>query len=265
MSKNSLSSLLFIIGFVLLLLLPFVIESYSALFFPVFILVFLIMVIALHLGGYVNDIKEYHNPEDAKRLYADIMSRAKHDLLILGGECSSDFYLDPDITNEINILDSKKIPSSILFGPNYDIKSVQWLDYARRHPDLIKIRRMKRRFNGEHFKIVDNTLLYIAFPHDSMAPDREGYVEKSQSTAIKKKRLFDELWQSAESFDVEKEICRAKPFEKKYLDEKWMADHDCEWGEHSGFIIRDEKTPEPRPATTEEITSLKRTLGIACV
>jgi hypothetical protein len=263
-TKPFLSSVLLATGFVILLLLPLVIQSHPGWFLPLFILISFISLIALHTGGYLNDLKVYTNQEDAKQFCADIMEKAEQELLILGGECSSEFYDDPDIKKAMLTLIERRIRFRILFGPDYDVHSSELLKYVCLHPDLFEIRRMKRRFADEHFKIVDTMFIHIASPHGPISLEREGYVEKSRSIALQRKYLFEKVWQTAEPFEVRKALCSARPIDKKYLERSWLITRDSEWGDQAGFIAMDKDEQKVRPATADEITSLKKALEVPC-
>lgn len=210
--------------------------------------------------GYFEDKIKYNDPIEAKILCSEVISKAKVEFVALGGECNSEFYDNNRILQSINRMTEKKIQARFLFGPNFDIKSYDLLKLAKE--DKIKMRRLKRKCMGDHFKISDSKFIYVAKPHSQLGDDREGYISSSSHNAFKLKKKFEDLWENAEDFNVINMVREASVFPNKYLEDDWLEKNDAKWVENSGFIVKESGTEKVRSANTEEISTLKKKLGI---
>lgn len=224
----------FIVFFTITLKYPTSFDS-PGFFIGVSLITTTLVVIAMHLDGYFEDKFEYHNSNQAKVLCAEITSKAKKEVIALGGECNSEFYDENDsMISSLQQNAEKGIHTRFLFGPNFDINSLTLLKLARENK--IKMRRLKRRWKGEHFKIADIEFLYVGNPHEMLDIERTGYIMRSPRNALKKKILFEEEWKKSEKFDVDEMVLKATEFPEKYLEPGWLKNYDGEWGKTAGFI-----------------------------
>ena len=210
-------------------------------------------------SGYFEDKVKYNTITEAKRLCSKVISKANEEFIVLGGECNSEFYENGSIPHAINKMVEKEIQPRFLFGPNFDIESFDLLKLSDK--GKLKMKRLKRKYIGEHFKVADSKFIYIANPHGSLGEDRKGYILSSSKIALEKKMKFEELWRKADDFDVRSMVLKASEFPDDYLTTAWLEKNEAEWGKTSGFIKKIEKE-KIRSANMEEINSLKEKLGI---
>jgi len=217
--------------------------------------------VAMYYFGYFEDKISYHNNStQAKRLCSNVFSRVEKEFFSLGGEFNSAFYNNVEIRSNLNNIIQKGVVPRLLFGPNFDIESVDLLKLKL--GNKIQIRRLKKKQMGDHFKVADSKFVYVAKPHVSLGDDKSGFILSSIRDASKKKILFETLWESAEEFDVVDKVRSASVFQPSFLEPKWLEKNPAEWGIQSGFIKMGEDS-KARPANAEEIISLKEKLGIA--
>ncbi len=205
-----------------------------------------VLMMAMYRFGYLEDKIRYNNPVQAKGLCSKVISKVEKDFLSLGGECNSEFYENPEIVSNINKMAENNVNIRFLFGPNFDIESIDLL--RLRLANKIKMRRLKKRYIGDHFKIADAKFVYVAKEHDALDEDRKGYILSSFRDASEKKILFEKLWRDAEEVDVEKMVCNASQFPDEFLKDEWIREHEAKWGTQSGFIKKTQNS-EKRPAS----------------
>jgi len=265
LKENILSLVFILIAAYLLAIIPRI-ENPLMWFFILF-LASVFLIIALSLKGFVDDIFRFYTKEDAIKFCGEVAQKTNHDYFSLGGECNAEFYEDKDIIRNLSKLIEKNVKIRILFGPNYDLRSIHLLEYALKFPFQIEVRRLKRRYPGDHFKVADDEFIHVGYTHPPLASEREGYIKRSRATASAYKQIFEEYWKSAEIFNIEKMVCKAKPIDKQYLDESWMKVNDAIWGRSSGFITINTENSEVghRSANENEIEALKSSLGIKCL
>ena len=260
--KENILTLSFILITIFLLAIIPVLESLLLSFLAVF-LAAISLFLALSLKGFVQDILRFHTKDDAIRYCSKIAQAAHHDYFSLGGECNAEFYENRSIITNLSGLISQNVKIRILFGPNYDIRSINLLRNALEHSSQIEVRRLKKRYMGDHFKVADEEFIHVGYSHPPLASEREGYIMRSRSAAGAYKNIFELNWDSAETLDIKEMVCRARPIEDRYLTEEWMEKYDAIWGESAGFITVDTGS-RYRSANEVEIAGLKDALGIKC-
>ncbi len=206
--------------------------------------------IAMYFAEFFEDRRRYKGFKVALHECRKIFSMAKTNIYIVSGEGNSEFFEGIKKTLEMNA--NKGIDIRLVFGPNLDICSTTVLELAK--DKKIKLKRLNKRVNGEHFKIMDDEYLYIADPHFQLEQEKSGYVQHSMIKTSKYNGKFRKLWEKAEDFNIVEIVKTAKPIEVEVTDEG-------KWGLNAGFIKKD-ADGKPIFANDKDIEKLREKLKI---